>query len=102
MMRTVGVSAVTVAMTAAAMAQTVSPFNTDDCPERPGYRWCPSKASEAGWRLKYQSVSPANIADAWWDVEVWIRGHEAMLCEARSGRGRAPTSFCEPLEEVAE
>jgi hypothetical protein len=102
MMRTVGVSAVTVAMTAAAMAQEVSPFNTDDCPEQPGYRWCASKASAAGWRLKYQSESPANLMDASWRIEVWVRGHEAMLCDYHAGRGRAPSSFCRELEEVAE
>jgi hypothetical protein len=102
MMRAAGVSAVTFAMTAAAMAQGMSPFNTDDCPEQPGYRWCAPKASEAGWRLKYLSENPANIADAWWRIEVWVRGHEAMLCEYRRNRGTIRDNFCEPLQEAAE
>jgi hypothetical protein len=102
MMRTVGVSAVAVVMTAAAMAQGASPFNTDDCPEQTGYRWCASKASAAGWRLKYQNGSPANMADASWRTEVWVRGHEAMLCEFSMSRAFVRVNFCSALEEAAE
>jgi len=102
MMRAVGVSVATAAMTVAAIAQAASPFNTDDCPEREGYRWCASKASAAGWRVKYESTSPAGIVDAWWHVQVWTRGHEAMLCEYRSSRGGVRVNFCEPLQETAE
>jgi hypothetical protein len=122
MMRAVGVSAVTVAMTAivppdsayqlleslikpsgptATWASTLDmpAFNTDDCPGRPVHRWCESRAMADGWKLKYQSQSSDNIADAWWDIEVWARGHEAMLCEYRRSRGGINVNFCEPLRE---
>jgi hypothetical protein len=102
MMRTVGVSAVTVAVTAVAMAQGTSPFNTTDCPEQPVYQWCPSKASAAGWRVKYQNRSPANMADGSWLTEVWVRGHEAMLCEFSMGRASVLVNFCSTLQEVGQ
>jgi hypothetical protein len=122
MMRSVGISAVAAAsvmivppdsavhfytrmieaISSAATAQDVYPFNSPNCPEQHLHRWCESKAYAQGWRLKYQSKSPDNIADASWDIEVWTRGHEVMLCEFRfSGRGGANINYCEPLREVA-
>jgi hypothetical protein len=102
MMRALGLSAVSISVAATAMAQEASPFNTDDCPERTGYRWCASKAAAAGWRLKYESKSPANLADASWNIEVWVRGHEAMLCESHNSRGGIPVNSCQGLRENAE
>jgi hypothetical protein len=100
MMRALGISAAAAAMTTAAIAQVASPFNADDCPEQKVQRWCESKVSEAGWRLKYDSTSPAGIVDAFWHIQVWARGHEAMLCEYRRNRGGIRDNFCESLQEV--
>jgi hypothetical protein len=102
MMRALSVSAVTAAMTAAAVAQAVSPFNTDDCPEPTVYRWCALKATAAGWQLKHQSESLAGMMDVSWRTEIWVRGHEAMLCNFNAGRGVPHVNSCHAMQEVGE
>jgi hypothetical protein len=85
---------------AAAAAQDVYPFNNPDCPEQTAFRWCASKAMGAGWRLKYEIKAPDGIMDVYWATEIWVRGHEAMLCSYSSGRGGTMVNRCEALREV--
>jgi hypothetical protein len=103
MIRPIAMS-LTAAMSAAAFAQTPVPpaFNTGDCPTQTAWHWCASKAQAAGWTLRYQSVSPANLMDLAWRTEVWVHAHQAMLCEYRAGRAGTGVNTCQALEEVGQ
>jgi len=102
MMRPIGISLATAALSAAAVAQAPSPFNTGDCPAQTAWRWCASKAQAEGWTLRYQSVSPANLMDLTWRTEIWVRARQAMLCEYRAGRAGVGLNTCQALEEVGQ
>jgi hypothetical protein len=104
MMLPIGISLATAALSAAALAQTQlpAPFNTGDCPTQTAWRWCASKAKAEGWVLRYQSVSPANLMDLAWRTEIWVRAHQAVLCEYRAGRAGVGLDTCQALDEVGQ
>jgi len=104
MMRPIGISLATAALSAAALAQTQLPpaFDTVDCPTKSAWRWCASKAKAEGWTLRYQNVSPANLMDMTWRTEVWVRAHQGILCEYRAGRAGVGVNTCQALDEVAQ
>jgi len=95
-------SLATAALTASAIAQPSSPFNTEECLRRTALRWCQSKATEQGWKKQYESKSPSDLMDVAWLIEVWVRGHDAFLCERRWGRAGERMNACRSLSEVVQ
>jgi hypothetical protein len=98
MIHALGISVAAV-VASSVLAQASEPFNTEEC--RP-QRWCPAEASAQGWKLKYESKSPENLADAYWRVEVWTRERHVMLCEHLGGRGGTRMNSCRSLREVEQ
>jgi len=91
---------VSLALAFPAGTQAAPAFNTEDCPERTGNRWCPSVLVKEGWTLKYRSQSSPELMDAYWTYEVWIRERTAMVCSHVGGRGGTRINWCQPLDEV--
>jgi hypothetical protein len=83
-----------------AQAQLTTGFYSENCPERTSARWCPSQLSQAGWTLKYNSSSPADLMDAYWRYEIWIRERAAVVCVLIGGRGGERVNTCQALSEV--
>jgi hypothetical protein len=71
------------------------------CPDRTmGGVWCPSQLSKEGWKLKYQSDNPRDLADLYWRYEVWAREQTVVLCALVGGRGGIRVNDCQVLNEV--
>jgi hypothetical protein len=75
--------------------------SSKSCPDRTtGGVWCPSQLSKEGWKLKYQSDSPRDLADAYWRYEVWAREPVTVVCALVGGRGGIRVNDCQVLNEV--
>ena len=51
----------------------------EDCQPKVQKRWCEARLVNFGWMLKYRTESPKDLADAFWLVEVWIKGEDALV-----------------------
>jgi hypothetical protein len=74
----------------------------EECVPKAVQRSCVPKLKQGGWTLKYQTVSPADLVDVGWLVEVWVKGSDALVCELKTGRGVPRSNGCYSLSEVAK
>ena len=72
----------------------------EGCAEKVQQRWCAPKLHDGGWRLKYKTESPKDLADVAWLIEVWVKGADALVCELKTGRGGVRSNGCYSLTEV--
>jgi hypothetical protein len=85
---------------AALAAPDLSGFSREGCPEASAQNWCASKLRAGGWRLRYESKSPPDLMDAFWNYEIWARGRDTVLCMFIGGRGGIGVNTCNVLQEV--
>jgi hypothetical protein len=83
-----------------ANAQESSDFSSDNCPEKTAARWCPPLLSKEGWKLRYKTESPQDLADAYWRYEIWMRGPAAVVCIFEGDRAGIRVDGCRTLHEV--
>jgi hypothetical protein len=85
-----------------AQAQLPAAF-TKACAERTTIaNWCPTQVKSEGWKLKYETENPRDLADAYWRYEVWVRDQSAVLCVLVGGRSGILINHCEELSEVSQ
>ena len=73
------------------------------CPDaKTTERWCPPQALNEGWKLKYKSESPKNLADKYWRYEVWVHNEAAAVCMFLGGYAGTKINYCQELREVSE
>ena len=72
----------------------------EECAPKVAQRWCVSRLTQGGWKLKYQTRSPEDQTDVFWLIEVWVKGGDALVCELKGGRSGARSNGCYSLSEV--
>ena len=101
-MRTLAIGAMLVGASGFAGAQAQIPSSLySGCPERKTIdNWCPAQLVKDGWKLKYETESPRDLADSYWRYQVWTRERLAVVCALVGGRGGIRINGCEELKEV--
>lgn len=85
---------------AANAASSKADWSYEDCPEKTQTRWCAPMMKSGGWQLKYRSTNPADLTDVYWQIEVWVKGADALVCELKGGRGGIRSNGCYSAVEV--
>ncbi len=85
---------------AALAASSKADWSNEDCAEKTQARWCAPMMRQGGWQLKYRSTNPEDLTDVFWNIEVWVKGGDALVCELKGGKGGIRSNGCYSAVEV--
>ena len=85
---------------AALAASSKDDWHDENCAEKTQARWCAPTLRNGGWKLKYRSTNPEDLTDVFWNIEVWVKGADALVCELKGGKSGLRSNGCYSAVEV--